>query len=212
MYVISSDSPLLVDDETYLAHYGIKGQKWGIRRTPEQLRRARGTKPWEGKNTPPGGDKDYASRSPSLARYSKVLGATGGVIDTGRYLTNRRLDAKNGSRRDADEGKRIRRDVDASLTSRARYLDSANKAYKRGDYKKGQKFEKQAEEIGRDLLDHYKSDPGVVDFINREWNRYGEAYTNETAVERGTEFLTYIGPRTGNTYVNFPTAKRKRTK
>lgn len=106
----------------------------------------------------------------------------------------------------------LRRDVDASLTSRARYLDSANKAYKRGDYKKGQKFEKQAEEIGRDLLDHYKSDPGVVDFINREWNRYGEAYTNETAVERGTEFLTYIGPRTGNTYVNFPTAKRKRTK
>lgn len=47
MYVISSDSPLLADDETYLAHYGIKGQKWGIVRTPEQLRRARGTKPWE---------------------------------------------------------------------------------------------------------------------------------------------------------------------
>lgn len=125
---------------------------------------------------------------------------------------NKRRDAKNGSRRDADEGKRIRRDVDASLTSRAKYLESAQKAYDRGDHKKGQKLESKAQEIGRDLLDYYKDDPGVVDFINREWNRYGEAYTNETTVERGTEFLTYIGPRTGNAYVNFPTAKRKRTK
>ena len=141
-----------------------------------------------------------------------MLGATGGVIDTGRHLVNRHLNSKNGAKRDADEGKYIRRDVDASLTSRARYLDSANKAYARGDYKKGQKFEKKAEEIGRDLLDYYKDDPGVVDFINREWNRYGEAYTNETAIERGTEFLTYIGPRTGNMYVNFPTEKRKRNK
>lgn len=32
-----------------LAHYGIKGMKWGVRRTPEQLRRARGKLPWEGK-------------------------------------------------------------------------------------------------------------------------------------------------------------------
>ena len=26
-----------------LYHYGVKGQKWGIRRTPEQLVRARGS-------------------------------------------------------------------------------------------------------------------------------------------------------------------------
>lgn len=30
MYVISSDSPLLSDDETYLEHYGVKGMKWGV--------------------------------------------------------------------------------------------------------------------------------------------------------------------------------------
>ena len=29
-------------DTDILAHYGIKGMKWGIRRTPEQLARARG--------------------------------------------------------------------------------------------------------------------------------------------------------------------------
>lgn len=29
MYVISSDSPLLADDETYLEHYGVKGMKMG---------------------------------------------------------------------------------------------------------------------------------------------------------------------------------------
>lgn len=39
MYVISSDSPLLVDDETYLAHYGIKGQKWGVRKAVRKVRK-----------------------------------------------------------------------------------------------------------------------------------------------------------------------------
>ena len=39
MYVISSDSPLLADDETYLEHYGIKGQKWGVRKAVRKVRK-----------------------------------------------------------------------------------------------------------------------------------------------------------------------------
>lgn len=39
MYVISSDSPLLVDDETYLEHYGVKGMKWGVRKAIRKVRK-----------------------------------------------------------------------------------------------------------------------------------------------------------------------------
>lgn len=39
MYVISSDSPLLADDETYLEHYGVKGIKWGVRKAVRKVRR-----------------------------------------------------------------------------------------------------------------------------------------------------------------------------
>ncbi len=39
MYVISSDSPLLADDEAYLAHYGIKGRKWGVRKAIRKVRK-----------------------------------------------------------------------------------------------------------------------------------------------------------------------------
>lgn len=38
MYVISSDSPLLADDETYLEHYGVKGMKWGVRKAVRKVR------------------------------------------------------------------------------------------------------------------------------------------------------------------------------
>lgn len=33
--------------QAYLEHFGIKGMKWGIRRTRKQLQAARGVKPWE---------------------------------------------------------------------------------------------------------------------------------------------------------------------
>ena len=33
--------------DDFLEHFGIKGQKWGIRRTDAELQRARGVKPWE---------------------------------------------------------------------------------------------------------------------------------------------------------------------
>ena len=39
MYVISSDSPLLTDDETYLEHYGVKGMKWGVRKAVRKVRK-----------------------------------------------------------------------------------------------------------------------------------------------------------------------------
>lgn len=39
MYVISSDSPLLVDDETYLEHYGVKDMKWGVRKAVRKVRK-----------------------------------------------------------------------------------------------------------------------------------------------------------------------------
>ena len=39
MYVISSDSPLLADDETYLEHYGVKGMKWGVRKAIRKVRK-----------------------------------------------------------------------------------------------------------------------------------------------------------------------------
>ena len=84
MYVVSSDSPLLADDETYLAHYGIKGQKWGIRRTPEQLRRARGTKPWEGKNTPPAATRIMLAGARvwfDIPRHSEPLAVRSTLVD-----------------------------------------------------------------------------------------------------------------------------------
>lgn len=33
--------------DDFLEHFGIKGQKWGIRRTDAELQKARGVKPWE---------------------------------------------------------------------------------------------------------------------------------------------------------------------
>ena len=39
MYVISSDSPLLADDETYLEHYGVNGMKWGVRKAVRKVRK-----------------------------------------------------------------------------------------------------------------------------------------------------------------------------
>ena len=39
MYVISSDLPLLADDETYLEHYGVKGMKWGVRKAVRKVRK-----------------------------------------------------------------------------------------------------------------------------------------------------------------------------
>lgn len=39
MYVVSSDSPLLADDETYLEHYGVKGMKWGVRKAVRKVRK-----------------------------------------------------------------------------------------------------------------------------------------------------------------------------
>ncbi len=39
MYVISSDSPLLADDDTYLEHYGVKGMKWGVRKAVRKVRK-----------------------------------------------------------------------------------------------------------------------------------------------------------------------------
>ena len=39
MYVISSDSPLLADDETYPEHYGVKGMKWGGRKAVRKVRK-----------------------------------------------------------------------------------------------------------------------------------------------------------------------------
>ena len=39
MYVISSDSPLLADEETYLEHYGVKGMKWGVRKAVRKVRK-----------------------------------------------------------------------------------------------------------------------------------------------------------------------------
>ena len=39
MYVISSNSPLLADDETYLEHYGVKGMKWGVRKAVRKVRK-----------------------------------------------------------------------------------------------------------------------------------------------------------------------------
>lgn len=39
MYVISSDSSLLADDETYLEHYGVKGMKWGVRKAVRKVRK-----------------------------------------------------------------------------------------------------------------------------------------------------------------------------
>ena len=33
--------------DDFLEHFGIKGQKWGIRRSRKELQKARGVKPWE---------------------------------------------------------------------------------------------------------------------------------------------------------------------
>ena len=33
--------------DDFLEHFGIKGQKWGIRRSERELQKARGVKPWE---------------------------------------------------------------------------------------------------------------------------------------------------------------------
>lgn len=39
MYVISSDSPLLADEDAYLNHYGVKGMKWGVRKAVRKVRK-----------------------------------------------------------------------------------------------------------------------------------------------------------------------------
>ena len=168
MYVVSSDSPLLADDETYLAHYGIKGQKWGIVRTPEQLRRARGAKPWE----------------------------SGTTIKRGAKVSKRDL------RKDIRTGDKILRDVDRSIASRR----AARKEWASSVRSEGPNSEKtralaaREKSVRRDLLDHYKNDPGITNYIR---NRSGLTdlgvgkLFDDSDVERGTDFLRYVGPRTG---------------
>ena len=168
MYVISSDSPLLADDETYLAHYGIKGQKWGIVRTPEQLRRARGTKPWES--------------GTSTKRKTKV--------------------SKRDLRKDIRSGDKILRDVDRSIASRqAARKEWASSLRSEGpNSKKTRALAAREKSVRRDLLDHYKNDPGITNYIR---NRSGLTdlgvgkLFDDSDVERGTDFLRYVGPRTG---------------
>lgn len=46
VYYLDGNRFVLTDhtvlDDEYLMHYGIKGMRWGFRRTPEQLARAAG--------------------------------------------------------------------------------------------------------------------------------------------------------------------------
>lgn len=169
MYVISSDSPLLADDETYLEHYGIKGMKWGVVRTPEQLRRARGTKPWE-----PG--------TSSRKKNTKV--------------------SKRDLRKDIRTGDKILRDIDRSISSRrvARNEWSLSREYDGPNSKKTRELSSREKSIRNDLLDYYKNDPGITSYIrNREGLtdlNIGKLF-NESDVNRGTDFLRYVGPRTG---------------
>ena len=46
-------------EDTYLAHHGVKGMKWGVRRTPEQL----GYKSTGSRLAKPGLETDFASKS-----------------------------------------------------------------------------------------------------------------------------------------------------
>lgn len=167
MYVISSDSPLLADDETYLEHYGVKGMKWGVVRTPEQLRRARGTKPWE---------------SGTSKKNAKV--------------------SKRDLRKDIRAGDKILRDVDRSIASRrvARNEWALSAKYEGPNSEKTRALAAREKSIRSDLLDHYKNDPGITSYIR---NRSGLTdlgvgkLFNDSDVERGTDFLRYVGPRTG---------------
>lgn len=38
---LPEDSPLLLDDEAYLEHYGVKGMKWGVRKAERKSRQNR---------------------------------------------------------------------------------------------------------------------------------------------------------------------------
>lgn len=70
-------------DEQYseLYHYGVKGMKWGVRRTPEQLGRSRSAKK-DGKV----GSVDLDSAEAVQLAYTAALLATAGAMSTARFV------------------------------------------------------------------------------------------------------------------------------
>lgn len=84
---MSKDKEEFDSPDDVLQHYGIKGMKWGIRRGPEELRRARGPKSWENYKQTPKAKVKTAVTDARAQKYRKQVAKSERLVFT-KTLSN----------------------------------------------------------------------------------------------------------------------------
>ena len=84
---MSKDKEKFDSPDDVLQHYGIKGMKWGIRRGPEELRRARGPKSWENYKQSPKSKVKTSVSNVRAQQYKKQVAKSERLVFT-KTLSN----------------------------------------------------------------------------------------------------------------------------
>lgn len=170
----------------YLEHHGIKGQRWGIRRTPEQLgyRRKRDT-------------TVYGSAPSKKEKSSKTVAK--GESAVSKFLANRREAA---AKREKDRKEAARKKALADRAAKARQAKVAKKEALKKAEEKAKEDSKRREQILKDpvlLLKH--KDEFSTEELNKAVQRFNlEKSLQELSLSKLSRGEAYI--RTAVKYAN----------